>query len=433
MSKKKEFKLLIQEFLDSGPPDLTSRKLIDINLVLQAKKIMVFYGPRRSGKTFYFYQLISALHEKGIPKSRILYINFEDDRLLPLDSKQLNDLIEAYNELYPENTNEEIFLFFDEIQNIEGWEAFVRRLDDKTKAKIFITGSSASLLSHEIASSLRGRSINQAVYPLNFHEYLYFKEIKLQKNFAYSKQRYQIIKELNEYLEEGGFPEIVLSKNKELDRKILQEYFNSIVYRDLVDRYSLRNTNLLKDLLKYLFTNSSKTFSAHNYYKTVKQSMSVSKDTIYEYLSFIEEAQTFYFLPLFSYSLKEQRVNHKKIICVDNGLRNRISFRFSPDLGRLAENLVGLELIRHNEQVFYYEGKQEIDFVVKKNKKITAINVSYGDEIEEREITGLLEFKKEHKKSELLLLTKDIEDEKNGIKMIPLWEWLLSKSDSSSP
>ena len=140
----------------------------------------------------------------------------------------------------------------------------------------------------------------------------------------------------------------------------------------------------------------------------------------------IEEAQAFYFLPLFSYSLKEQRVNQKKIICIDNGLRNRISFRFSPDRGKLAENLVGLELIKNYEEVFYYDAKQEIDFVVQDGRKIMAINVSYGDEIEEREISGLLEFKQEHKKAELLLLTKDIEDEKDGIKMIPLWEWLLA-------
>ena len=426
MSKKAQFKLIIEEFLDSDSPDLVSRELVELKEILKSPKIMVFYGPRRSGKTFYFYELISKLRQEGIVRERIIYINFEDDRLLPLNSSELNDLTEAYNELYPENQNQEVFFFFDEIQNIEGWETFVRRLDDKTKAKIFITGSSASLLSQEIASSLRGRSISFPLYPLDFREYLGFKGIKLKKNFAYSKQRYQIIKELENYLEEGGFPEIVLTDNKELDRKILQEYFNSIVYRDLVDRYSLRNTSLLKDLLKHLFTNSAKTFSAHSYYKTVKQNMSVSKDTIYEYLSYIEEAQAFYFLPLFSYSLKEQRVNQKKIICIDNGLRNRISFRFSPDRGKLAENLVGLELIKNYEEVFYYDAKQEIDFVVQDGRKIMAINVSYGDEIEEREISGLLEFKQEHKKAELLLLTKDIEDEKDGIKMIPLWEWLLA-------
>ncbi|MDD9897956.1 MAG: ATP-binding protein, partial [Candidatus Melainabacteria bacterium] len=282
MSKKAQFKLIIEEFLDSDSPDLVSRELVELKEILKSPKIMVFYGPRRSGKTFYFYELISKLRQEGIVRERIIYINFEDDRLLPLNSSELNDLTEAYNELYPENQNQEVFFFFDEIQNIEGWETFVRRLDDKTKAKIFITGSSASLLSQEIASSLRGRSISFPLYPLDFREYLGFKGIKLKKNFAYSKQRYQIIKELENYLEEGGFPEIVLTDNKELDRKILQEYFNSIVYRDLVDRYSLRNTSLLKDLLKHLFTNSAKTFSAHSYYKTVKQNMSVSKDTIYE-------------------------------------------------------------------------------------------------------------------------------------------------------
>ncbi|MDA0772228.1 MAG: ATP-binding protein [Cyanobacteria bacterium] len=421
MSKKKEFKLIIQEFIEIDLPELDHRKETDLDL--KSNKIQVLYGPRRSGKTFYFYQLIKQLRKNKIAKEKIIYINFEDDRILPLESCDLDSLIQAYNELYPQN--DQVYFFFDEIQNISGWETFIRRLDDKTQAKIFITGSSATLLSKEIASSLRGRSISYPLFPLDFGEYLQFRGFKLKDNYQYSKQRFEIMKMLDEYLEEGGFPEIVLNKNKEQDKKILQEYFNSIVYRDLVDRYSLRNTNLLKDLLKHLFANITKEFSAHSYYKSIKQNMSVSKDTIYEYLSYIEEAQAFYFLPQFSYSLKEQRVNQKKIVCIDNGLRNRISFRFSPDTGKLAENIVGLELIKKHEQVFYYQGKQEVDFITQDGKKLSAINVSYGDEIDPREITGLLEFAKEHPKTDLILLTKDIEDQKDGIKLIPLWEWLL--------
>lgn len=421
MSKKKEFKLIIQEFIETELPELDPRKPNDLDL--NSKKIQVLYGPRRSGKTYSFYQLIKQLRKSKIAKEKIIYVNFEDDRILPLEASDLDSLIQAYNELYPQH--DQVYFFFDEIQNISGWETFIRRLDDKTKAKIFITGSSATLLSQEIASSLRGRSISYPLFPLDFREYLQFRGLELKDNYEYSKQRFEIIKMLDEYLEEGGFPEIVLNKNKELDKKILQEYFNSIVYRDLVDRYSLRNTKLLKDLLKHLFANITKEFSAHSYYKSVKQNMSVSKDTIYEYLSHIEEAQAFYFLPQFSYSLKEQRVNQKKIICIDNGLRNRINFRFSPDTGKLAENIVGLELIKKHEQVFYYKGKQEVDFITQDGKKLSAVNVSYGDEIDPREITSLLEFAKEHPKTDLILLTKDIEDQKNGIKLIPLWEWLL--------
>lgn len=423
-SKKETFKLLIKEFHIEPFPATINR---DLEVPLATKKIITIYGPRRSGKSFYFFTLIKKLIEQGIPKERLLYLNFEDDRILPLNFKELSLLLEAYYELYPENKKNEIYLFLDEIQNINSWEIFARRIYDKEKTKIFITGSSSKLLSKEIATSLRGRTISFGLFPLNFGEFLYFKGIKLNRNFEYTSLRFKIKKLLEEYLEWGGFPEIVLENSVKLKKKILSEYFDFLVYRDLIERFSLADSFLMKEILKYFFTNITSLFSVNSFCKIMQQNISVSRQTISDYLNFIQETNYFFFLPYFSYSLKVQKVNPRKIICLDNGLRNTISFRFSKDEGKLAENLIGTMLATKGEsEIFYWKKKREIDFIVKQGREISAINVCYGEKIEQRQIFSLIDFKKSFKNvNNLIVITKDVEDEKDGIKFIPLWKWLL--------
>lgn len=423
LSKKESFKFLIQEFQNENLPDTFAREL---EIPMNSKKIITIYGPRRSGKSFYLYTKIKELIEKDTAKNRIIYINFEDDRILPLDFKDFNSLLEAYFELFPANKNKKIFLFLDEIQNIKNWEIFVRRIYDKEKVQIFITGSSSKLLSKEIATSLRGRTLSYAIYPLNFREFLKFKKIKLNKNFEYSSQRFYINNLLEEYAEYGGFPEVILEKNSKIKNKILEEYFDSLVYRDLAERYSLDNLDMLKDLLKFLFTNIVSAFSINSYYKSIKQNIPVSRETIADYLSFIQETDYFFLLSKFSYSLKEQKVNAKKIISLDNGLRNRISFKFSQDAGKNIENLIGTALKKQEKEVYYWQNKHEVDFIEKTQQGLRAINVTFGNNIEKREIESLLEFKNKFKNTkELILLNKDQERIQDSIKLIPIWKWLL--------
>jgi len=194
-----------------------------------------------------------------------LYINFEDDRLLPLETTDLNDLMEAYYELYPDTKEEQKYFFFDEIQNIPGWEVFVRRIYDKEKIELYITGSSSKLLSKEIATNLRGRTLSFSLYPLSFHEFLRFKNIKIPENYQYSSIRYKIKNLLEEYLIYGGFPEVALDDT--LKMETLNDYHEMIIYRDLVERFSIRNTHLLRMLIKYLITNISSVFSINSYYQ----------------------------------------------------------------------------------------------------------------------------------------------------------------------
>lgn len=423
--KRELFKYLIKEFHEMELPELYNRDLI----IPETKKIITLVGSRRSGKTFYFYQLIKNLL-KTVSKERIIYINFEDDRILPLDFKELDNILEAYYEMYPENKNREIYVFLDEIQNITSWEIYVRRIYDKEKIKLFITGSNSKLLSGEIATSLRGRTLTFNIYPLSFIEFLKFNQVQLNKNIFYSKERFKVKNFFGKYLIFGGFPEVVLEKNH-LEHKILNNYFEIMIYRDIVERFSIRNINLLKTLSKFLLTNVSNQFSVNSYYRFLKEITSVGKETIFEYLSYLEEINMVFLVPLFSYSLKKQQANPKKVYCIDNGLRNAVSFKFSKDEGRLAENTVFIELMRRDKDVYYWKSKNEVDFIIKnRNQSLTVMNVSYTNDIDEREIKGLLEFKKEFKKTkELILLTRDLEQKKQGINYIPMWKWLLDISN----
>jgi len=259
-------------------------------------------------------------------------------------------------------------------------------------------------------------------------EFLYFKGEIIKKDFEYTEKRFKIKKYLEEYLEWGSFPEIVLENDLILKRKILSEYFNLLVYRDLKDRYSIENTYLIKDLLKSLFTNISSYFSVNSYFKATAQRMPLSRQTLSFYLSCVQETRYFSLLPIFAYSLKVQRVNPKKIICLDNGLRSTVAFKFSQDRGKLAENLVGLTLQSRGEkkEIFYWKNRGEVDFVVKENSHLSAINVCFSNTIPDREAKSLLEFKQEFQNvKNLVLLTEDLQKEENGIKFIPLWKWLI--------
>jgi uncharacterized protein len=425
--KKDKFNYIIKEFQEFKLPNIINRQLT----ISESNKIISLVGNRRSGKTYFFYQLVKELLVKGIAKDQILYINFDDDRLYPLKLDELDYLIESYYELFPENKNKKKYFFLDEIQTIDNWELFVRRLNDKENIKIYLTGSSSKLLSQEIATSLRGRTLSYYLYTLNFKEFLEFKNFKFTKNDVYSSKRYQLKKLFLEYLNDGSFPEVVLENN--LKKEILNNYFDMFIYKDLVERYSIRNIDLLKKLSLYLLTNVSNLFSASSYYKLISKEISVSKETILEYLSYLKEINLVFSVPIYSFSLKQQQVNPSKIYTIDNGLRNAVSFKFSEDEGRLAENLVFIELKRKLKEIYYWKGKGEVDFVIKnKDNSVDLINVCYNNEIPEREVNSINEFIVKHLNTKInnkIIITKDLEKEEKIderiIKYIPLWKWLM--------
>lgn len=226
-----------------------------------------------------------------------------------------------------------------------------------------------------------------------------------------------------DYLYNGGFPEIVLSGKNEL----LKEYFEDILFKDIIIRYEVRDVNTLRKLATYCLTNVSNFIS----YNSLKNIFKISLDKVKSYLSYLEESFLIFFVQSFSYSLKSQELSPKKVYCIDNGLRNAVSFKFSKDEGKLLENLIFLDLKRREKEIHYWRNKNEVDFVIKNiDDSLTAINISYSDDIEEREINGLKEFKNIFisKVRDLFLITKDIEQQKNGITFVPIWKWLLKEN-----
>jgi len=277
------------------------------------------------------------------------------------------------------------------------------------------------MLSDSLAKLLTGRMLSHVVYPLSFREYLSFKGFELTDM---DMQKEEIKHYLMRYLEEGGFPEAVLDKNSELNRQRLREYFNSILFRDIVATREIKESAKLAELSQYIATNIAGTFS----YNKISKTINLNINTMKEYFHYLEQAYLVFQVNHFSYSLKETLAMQKpkKMYLVDNGMRNSIAARFTQDEGKLAENLVFLELKRRGLDLYFWKGKNEVDFIAKDLKgSLQAINVTYGATIEPREKNGLLEFKEMSKKTDMLMVTRDTDKLEAGICYVPLWKWLL--------
>jgi len=417
---KEIFKLLINDFFEK---ELNVKKR-EINIPLNSNKIVVLSGVRRSGKTYILYELINELR-KEIDYKNIIYINFEDDRLYNLQLNDLSTLIDAYFEMFPAKRNEKIYLFLDEIQEVNGWEKFVRRIYDTLNIQIFITGSSAKMLSKEIASSLRGRTITYEIFPLSFKEYLEFKEIDIN---LYSSKSLSFIKNAFEtYLKEGGFPEITLEENEDIKQRILRDYVDLIVYRDIIDRYNIKNLSLLKFLIKYSFSNPSTFLSFTKLYNELKTlGYKLSKDTLFDYFSYLNDAYTVFTTPIFKSSIREENRNPKKLFIVDNGFNYIFNTSFSSEYSKLYENLVFLYLRRKFNDIYYFKDVQEVDFFIPQQKIL--INVSYKIDNAKtltRELSALKEAMTKLNINQSYLITSNEEKEIEGIKIVPLWKFLL--------
>ena len=420
------FKRLITDFIETPIKGILSR---DYNIPLNSKKIVSLIGVRRGGKSSILFDMINTLRDT-ISKENIIYLNFEDDRLYPLQLSHLDMILEAYYELYPTRRDEKVYLFLDEIQAVPDWEVYIRRIYDTLDLQIFITGSSAKLLSTEIATSLRGRTISYEIFPFSFKEYLQFKEIEV--NLHSSKSLSFIQNALNNYLKDGGFAETI-NEDKSISRKILSDYLELIVYKDIVDRYNITNRSLLKILNKYCFTNISTLVSFNKLYNEFKsQGYKLSKDTIYNYMSHLEDAYTLFTVPIYRNSIKEENRNPKKIYAVDNGFKKIYDYAIDKDISKLYENIVFLQLRRQTKDVYYFKEKQEVDFYAKLEDKEVLINVSYiidDKKTRDREMNGLIEAMKYFKLNCSYLVTQSedtvVQIEEKKIYIIPLYKWLL--------
>ncbi|MCX6741979.1 MAG: ATP-binding protein [Candidatus Pacearchaeota archaeon] len=377
--------------------------------------VIVLSGVRRCGKS----TLLGQIREK-YPG---YYLNFDDERLVNFKLEDFQGLYEIFLELYGENG----IFYFDEIQNISGWERFVRRLRDEEK-KVFVSGSNASMLSRELGTHLTGRHLSITLFPFSFREFLVFNNFNLDKDSTHvTETKAKIKRYFEDYLLNGGMPEYVKTKNKDY-LKILYE---NIIYRDILVRYGINNEKAFKELVSLAINSLSKEISFNSIKKLLKLG---SSTTVKEYFDKLENSYLVFLLPRFDFSLKKQINSNKKVYVIDNAIASYLGFKFSKDLGKLLENLVFIELKRKEKELYYFSEKKECDFVVREGAKIIeAIQVCYdfNDENREREVAGLLEALEKFKLKEGIILTYDQEEEikEKGKRIIvkPVWKWLLEK------
>ena len=362
----------------------------NIQIPVDSGIIISVIGVRRSGKTFLLYETIKRLLDNDIPKKNILYINFEDERLT-LDQGQLDLILQAYQELYPKLILEECYFFFDEIQNIKGWEKFIRRVFDTVSKNIFITGSNSKLLSEEIATELRGRTISYTLYPLSFKEYLSF--IKADTEYFGTSQRINILNHFRTFMIYGGFPELI-ELDETLKIKKLQDYFNSIIYKDLIERYNISNPAILKFFLKRILSQVTKPVSINKIYNDFRSlGYKISNNLLYQYSDYIQTSYTSVFINKFEYSEIKQAKSEKKAYAIDNGILSAVDYSFSENLGKLLENLIALELLKSGKELMYFKNNLECDFIFRDKNSFYPVQVSYSvhdADTKEREIKGLL-------------------------------------------
>ena len=434
MSRVEDFRKVISEWFARTLPDIHER---DIDIPLDVDVVVSIVGPRRSGKTFMVYGIISRLVGL-IPRSNVLYINMEHERLRHLSAEDLGDLITAYYEIGKPDGTKPIYLFLDEIQVVNGWSRWVNRIYESKEYHIYLTGSTSQLLSREIATEMRGRSISYTVFPYSYREILKLKNIDIPDTeiLARSEKRGEIISVLEDYLQHGGYPEI--QDNPAIREKLLQSYIDAIVLRDVGERFNVEPL-LLSYMFEYLSSSYSKYFSGSKAYQFLRTiNYPVGKDRPLQVLGYFNEALTVFPIEIFSRGSRAGKQYPRKIYLADNGLI--ASMNGDVDIGRGMENLVFMELCRRSElltrfSVYYWReyGKsegREVDFVIVRGGKVSAlINVSYArsrEEVLEREIIGLEKASKELKCNDKIIITWDYRDNGN-IRYIPLWEWLLEE------
>lgn len=425
---KKKIKQIIRDFHLKEPFEVYPREL---KVPIGTEKIITLMGVRRCGKTSILYDAINQLTQT-IPKEQILFFNFEDERIT-LDQDSLDLILQGYMELYPEIEMKDTYLFFDEIQNVDGWEKFVRRVYDGVSQNIFITGSNSKLLSRDIATSLRGRTITYEVFPLSFREYLAFENIEI--DFHSTKSLAFIHNRLEKFLHEGAFPEIVLFDER-IREKILQDYYNVMIYKDLIERFSIKNIEALKFFLKRILASSTKLVSVNKIYNDLKSSgFKVGKNSLYAYLGYVEDI--YLSLTLDKYSQKITTQTDKKVYSIDIGFNNTLLYKFSDDIGKSMENAVFLELRRREKEIYYHTDRtSECDFIVTQKGTVRhAIQVTHNmqdEKTQTREIKGLVNACKEYGLTKGIIITYEEEDlvEVDGviIEVVSLVEFLLDKT-----
>jgi predicted AAA+ superfamily ATPase len=443
-----ELDFVITEFLEREIPELTPRAL---SLPQVPRKASVIVGMRRSGKTFFMFQQVTRLLESGTDKRSILYANFEDDRL-PINQPQLlSDLLEMFYRRNPLARQQTAFLFLDEIQNVPDWSRFVRRVLDTESVEVVISGSSAKLLSSEVATELRGRGLAVELFPFSFGESVRSVGIDLPDQMPPGPRlRSMLAAQLDRYLTSGGFPEVQGMEHRERIQT-LQDYVELVLLRDVIERHEIENATAARAFARILLQSPARTFSVNKVHADLRsRGMSVSRETLFALLDHFQDAYLVFAITVFKKSERAQATNPRKLYPIDPGLAAAMSHVTERDLGARLENAVFLELRRRHGrllqgQVSYYltASGREVDFVVgdvfeQRVGQLVQASVSLADEnTRTREVDALTEAMAETgiDQSVIVTLTEDeiIERESGTIRVVPAWHWMLEETTMSGP
>ena len=412
----------------------------DEELPINIAKIITVPGVRRCGKSTMMEIAINSLVNNGIDRRRILWIGFDDERLRNLSADNLDIVIAAYMEMFPDIKISDVYMFFDEIQLIDGWEFFVLRVYKSYCKNIYVCGSNATMLSSELKSVLRGYPLEYSVYPLSFSEYCRFKGINtspvLESDIARLRVAY------NEYNSASAFPEIVLSTSQIEQFKMLQSYFDTMILKDLAEHYSVTNIGVLRYFIKRIMDNLSKPTSINAIYNDLKsQGVKISKNELYLWADYACNIFMFIRLPKYTRSLIKENNSLQKYYCIDNGLRNAVLLPQSNDLGKSLENVVMLHLTRNLlpcDKLSYYSGIAECDFVLQRHDSVIELfQVSWSltdAKTLSREVKGLTEASAATGCNKLTIITTDEErtivHDGYHISVTPAWKWLLTYHQS---
>jgi predicted AAA+ superfamily ATPase len=423
---------LNDDFHERQLPALTPREQ---HLPEVKGKADVVIGMRRAGKTWLCYQKMRELLAAGLEKEKILYLNLEDDRLLEFDIRHFQDMLDVYYGKYPHHRQDVCYFFFDEIQRIDQWEMFIRRLLDTENVRVFLTGSSSKLLSTEIATSLRGRSLTIEIFPFSFKEFLKCHDLFDGKTDKFGAGLSSVLRRAAaDYLEIGGFPE-VQDVDRSIRIEILQGYVDAVILKDVIERHHIGNVTALRYLVRHIINASGGQFSVNKFYNTMRSlSVKCTKNSLYAYLDHLTDAFVFFKVPIHTHSEKSRLINPAKMYTIDTGLLNAMTFRRSADSGLLLEHMVFLHLRRNGFQVEYVKTKEgcETDFFARQKESgdVKLIQVCWDMSDEHtfnRELRGLNSAMAKLSISSGTIVTWDSEAEiDHRIQVVPVWKWLLS-------
>lgn len=430
--------LLKEIIVDAQTTDLFTGVSRQLKITGVPNKATIVIGVRRCGKSTFLNQIAGKLVSGGISKENILSVNFFDDRLSPLKSMGLDLVLQAYYSLFPyKKSKEKVYYFFDEIQAMPNWEAFVDRCLRTENCEIYISGSSAQMLSVEIATQMRGRALSWELFPFSFREFADFHQVKNSPPLN-SAEKLILKSTFERYWESGGFPEVA-ALDKAVRIKIHQEYFNAILYRDLIERYDISHPRALTDLARKLAENIASLYTINSltgYLKSVGHN--VPKSSVSEYLKWFEDAYFLMTVRLYDASWQRSNANAKKIYAIDHALVRSVTSGILVNSGHLLENMVFTCLRRQTAEVYYYRtsGNHEVDFLIKNNEGqvlIFQVCETLADpNTRKREVRALQAAMTELNLDKSILITRNeqetIQVESGLIEVQPIWKFLLDFS-----